>query len=80
MFTLIAQLDTIQVTISLATQKSLKIYELDVKSAFLHREINEEVFVEQPLDYEQKGENPRYIVSKRHYTKSSKLHRHGTIE
>jgi hypothetical protein len=43
------------VVISLAIYKSWKIYQLDVKSVFLHKEINEEVFVEQPPGYEQKG-------------------------
>ena len=41
--------------ISLVVQKSWKIYQLDIKSAFLHGEINEEVFVEQPPGYEHKG-------------------------
>ncbi|KAM2928689.1 hypothetical protein COP2_035913 [Malus domestica] len=51
-FALVARLDTIRVVISLVAQMSWKIYQLDVKSAFLHGEINEEVFVEQPPGYE----------------------------
>ena len=50
-----ARLDTIRIVISLAAQKAWVIYQLDVKSAFLHGEITEEVFVEQPPGYEQKG-------------------------
>ena len=41
--------------ISLAALKEWTIYQLDVKSAFLHGELSEEVFVEQPPGYEQKG-------------------------
>ncbi|XP_048440370.1 uncharacterized mitochondrial protein AtMg00820-like [Pyrus x bretschneideri] len=45
-FTSVARLDTIRIVISLAVQKNWVIYQLDVKSAFLHREINKEVFVD----------------------------------
>ena len=51
----IARLDTIRVVISLAALKEWTIYQLDVKSPFLHGELSEEVFVEQPPGYEQKG-------------------------
>lgn len=54
-FAPVARLDTIRVVISLAAQKSWMIYQVDVKSAFLHGDIDEEVFVDQPPGYEQKG-------------------------
>ena len=41
--------------IALAVKKSWLIYQLDVKYAFLHRELSEDLFVEQPKGYEQKG-------------------------
>jgi hypothetical protein len=41
--------------ISLAAHKGWDIFQLDVKSAFLHGEINEEVFVDQPPGYKKKG-------------------------
>lgn len=47
-FALVACLDTIQMVISLNAQKKWVIYQLDVKSTFLHGEIDEEVFVDQP--------------------------------
>ena len=55
MFAPVARLDTIRLVTALAGQKGWAIYQLDVKSAFLHGELNEEVFVEQPRDYEKKG-------------------------
>ena len=63
-----ARLDTIRLVISLAAQKSWVIYQLDVKSAFLHGKINEEVFVDQPPGYEQKGhESKVYRLKKALY-------------
>ena len=67
-FAPVARLDTIRIVISLAAQKAWVIYQLDVKSAFLHGEITEEVFVEQPPGYEQKGhESKVYRLKKALY-------------
>jgi hypothetical protein len=38
--------------VALAVQRSWLIYQLDVKSAFLHGELSEDLFVEQPKGYE----------------------------
>ena len=40
-FVLVARLDTIRVVISLAALKEWTIYQLDIKSAFLHSELSE---------------------------------------
>ncbi|KAM2209147.1 hypothetical protein ACFXTI_025048 [Malus domestica] len=67
-FAPVARLDTIRIVISLATQKGWILYQLDVKSAFLHGEINEEVFVAQPLGYEKIGhEHKVYKLKKALY-------------
>ena len=47
--------DTIHLILALAANRGWKIYQLHVKSAFLHGNISEEVFVEQPQGYEVKG-------------------------
>ncbi|CAL2265196.1 unnamed protein product [Prunus armeniaca] len=47
-FALIARLDTIRTLIALAAQKGWKLYQLDVKSAFLNGVLKEEVYVDQP--------------------------------
>jgi hypothetical protein len=54
-FAPMARMDTVRMIIALATQRSWHIYQLDVKSAFLHGELSEDLFVEQPKGYEQKG-------------------------
>lgn len=42
--------------LALTTQKGWSVYQLDVKSVFLHGELIEDVYVEQPLGYVRKGE------------------------
>ena len=54
-FAPVARMDTIRLVVALAAQKGWTIYQLDVKSAFLHGELNKEVFVEQPCSYVKKG-------------------------
>ena len=51
MFAPVARHDTIRLVIALATQNSWPIYQLDVKSTFLHGNLEEQVFVEQPLGH-----------------------------
>ena len=47
-FAPVARLDTIRTIIALASKKNWKLFQLDVKSAFLNGMLDEEVFVEQP--------------------------------
>lgn len=54
-FAPVARMETIRMVISLAAQKGWKIFQLDVKSAFLHGELSEEVFIDQPPGYHRKG-------------------------
>ena len=47
----IARMDTIRLLISLATHMKWKIYQLDVKSAFLNGYLEEKAFIEQPSGF-----------------------------
>nr|GEW75859.1 hypothetical protein [Tanacetum cinerariifolium] len=47
--------DTFRMILALAASKDWEVYQLDVKSAFLHGEISEKVYVEQPQGYEVHG-------------------------
>ncbi|KAI9182272.1 hypothetical protein LWI28_023767 [Acer negundo] len=58
-FAPVARLKTIRLLISLAAQKSWKIYQLDVKSVFLNGFLKEEIYVEQPPGYEKKGKEDK---------------------
>ena len=48
-------METIRLVVKLAAQRGWFIYQLDVKSAFLNGDLNEEIFVEQPYGYVRKG-------------------------
>jgi hypothetical protein len=48
----IARLESIQILLAYATNHGFKLYQMDVKSAFLNGPIKEEVYVEQPLCFE----------------------------
>jgi hypothetical protein len=48
----VARLETIRILLAYACAHSIKLYQMDVKSTFLNGYINEEVYVEQPPDFE----------------------------
>ena len=51
-FALVARLKSIQILMSIACTMNFKLYQMDVKCAFLNGYLNEEVFVEQPKGFE----------------------------
>ncbi|GJY23306.1 uncharacterized mitochondrial protein-like protein [Tanacetum coccineum] len=64
----IARLETIRLLIALAAGKGWKIHHLDVKTAFLHGELKEEVYVVQPEGFEKPGEEEKvYKLAKSLY-------------
>jgi hypothetical protein len=48
-FAPVARLESIHILLAYATHHSFKLFQMDVKSAFLYGPIKEEVYVEQPL-------------------------------
>ena len=50
-FSLVASLETIRIIITVAAQKKWKIFQLDVKLAFLNEKLDEEIYVEQPQGF-----------------------------
>lgn len=58
-FAPVARLDTIRVILAIVAQFSWEVFQLDVKSAFLHGELNEHVFVLQPEGFIRKGEEEK---------------------
>jgi hypothetical protein len=48
----VARLESIHILLAYATYYGFKLYQMDVKSAFLNGPIKEDVYVEQPLGFE----------------------------
>ncbi|CAL2257239.1 unnamed protein product [Prunus armeniaca] len=55
----VARLDTISTLIALAAQKNWKLYQLDVKSAFLNGVLQEEVYIDQPDGFVIQGQEDK---------------------
>jgi hypothetical protein len=55
-FAHVARLEAIRILLAFATSKGFKLYQMNMKNAFLNGVIQEEVYVRQPLGFE----NPEY--------------------
>lgn len=64
-FAPVARWDTIRLILALAAQKGWTVFQLDVKSAFLHGELKEAVYVEHPEGYVRKGEEHKVLKLKK---------------
>ena len=64
-FAPVAHMETIQLVVALTAQRGWTIYQLDVKSAFLHGKLNEVVFVKQPCSYVRKGNEQKVYKLKK---------------
>jgi hypothetical protein len=59
-YTPVARLEPIRILLAYATYHGFKLYQMDVKSAFLNGPIKEEVYVEQPSSFED-SEYPSHV-------------------
>ena len=64
-FAPVARIETIRLVIALAASKSWEIHHLDVKTAFLHGELREEVFVVQPEGFKVAGKEEKVYKLKK---------------
>eukprot|EP00253_Pinus_taeda_P007821 PITA_07821 len=58
-------METVRAVLSIAAQNKWKVYQMDVKSAFVNGVLKEEIYVEQPLGFEKKGEEHKVCKLKK---------------
>ena len=63
-FSPVSKITTVRVLIALAAIKSWKLWQMDVKNAFLHGELDKEIYMEQPKGFESKTQ-PNYVCKLR---------------
>jgi hypothetical protein len=66
-FALVARWDTIRTILSLPSFERWNVFHLDVKSAFLHGELDEDVYVHQPEGYHKGSSREVYKLNKALY-------------
>lgn len=60
-FAPVARIETARFIIALAASRGWEIHHLDVKTAFLHGDLKEDVYVQQPEGFRVKARKKRYI-------------------
>jgi hypothetical protein len=76
-FAPVARLESICILLACAAHHSFRLFQMDVKSAFLNGPIKEEVYVEQPLALRMTGIPTTFLSSVRRSMDLSKPQEHG---
>ena len=56
-FSHVAKMTSVRLLLSMTTMSSWPLYQLDIKNAFLHGDLAEEVYMEQPLGFVAQGKS-----------------------
>ena len=59
------RITSIHLVLAIVAHMDLELYQMDVKTAFLNGELDEEIYMDQPLGFESKGEERKFCKLKR---------------
>jgi hypothetical protein len=78
-FVPVARFEAIRILLAFVASKGFRLYQIDVKSAFLNGVVKEEVFARQPPGFENLSILIEYKSSQKFCTVLSSYHGHGML-
>lgn len=79
-FAPVAKMTSIRTIVALAAKFGWKIFQMDVKSAFQHGDLKEEIYMQQPTRFIKNGEENLVCRLKNHYMVLNKHQGHGKFQ
>jgi len=58
----------------------LELFQLDVKTAFLNGNLEEEIYMYQPIGFVSKGQEDKFVIFRSLYMALNSLQRRGTLD
>jgi len=64
-FSPVVRITSVRLILAIVAYMDLKLYQMDVRTVFLNGELNEEIYMDQPLGFENKGQERKVCKLKR---------------
>ena len=64
-FSYVVRITSVRLVLAIVAHMDLELYQMDVKTAFLNGELDEEIYMDQPLGFESKGQERKVCKLKR---------------